>query len=145
MEWRIFVKISAFSLIIFDGISESWQISFKISSLSTHLKENWRFFLHTSPIVSMLRWFLYFTIAFKTVSWMLSANGCQLFEKKVFKTLAVSSTFLAILSIRVIFWVDVTLSDSKSFIIFQNVSLSVIIVTSRLLWHSLSYCVGVSF
>ena len=40
------VKISAFSLIILDGISESWQafniskfkISFKLSSLLMHLK-----------------------------------------------------------------------------------------------------------
>ena len=74
-------EISAFSLIILDGISESWQafytskfkVSFKISSLSTYLKENRQFLLHTSPIV--LGWFLYFTIAFKTGSWMFSANG----------------------------------------------------------------------
>ena len=47
LQWRKSVKISAFSLIILDGISESWQafdaskfkISFKISSVSTHLKE----------------------------------------------------------------------------------------------------------
>ena len=47
LEWRKFVKISAFSLILHDGISESWQafdaskfkISFKTSVLSTHLKK----------------------------------------------------------------------------------------------------------
>ena len=65
LEWRKSVKISAFSLTILDVMSESWQafdasklqISFKVSFLSAHLKENWGFFLQTSPMVSMLRWF----------------------------------------------------------------------------------------
>ena len=56
------MKISGFSLIILDGLSESWQafdaskfrISFKISFLATHLKENWGFFLHMPPMVNML-------------------------------------------------------------------------------------------
>ena len=51
------MKISGFSLIILDGLSESWQavdaskfrISFKISFLATHLKENWGvLFAHAS-------------------------------------------------------------------------------------------------
>ena len=76
-----------FFFIVLDGISESWQAFdtsrfktyFKISSLSTHLNRNWGFFLHTSPMVGMLGWFLYLTIAFKRGSWMLSVNELQLF------------------------------------------------------------------
>ena len=60
--WKNYVKIWTFSLIILEGISEPWQgfyaskfkISCKILSLSTHLKENWGFSLHTFPMVSMM-------------------------------------------------------------------------------------------
>ena len=44
--------------------ASKFKISFKISSLSTHVKENWGFLLHYSPIVSMLEWLLYFIIFF---------------------------------------------------------------------------------
>ena len=89
LEWRNSIQRSAFFLIILDGISESWQAfhaskfktSFKISSLSTHLKANWEFFLHTSPTMSILAWSL------------------TMFEKKVFKILAVPSLFF------IVFWV----------------------------------------
>ena len=101
LEWRISVKISAFSLMIPDGISESWQ-AFDTSKRS---------YSEYARAIS-----IYFTIAFKTGSWMFSAIGSQLlssgilrsgtiFEKKVFKTLAVSLSLFTILSfsVRVIF------------------------------------------
>ena len=58
-----------------------------------------------------------------------------MFEKKLFKTLAVPSAFFAVLSltIRVLFWVDVTLSDGKGFTGFENFLLSVTFFTFRLL------------
>ena len=103
-------NISAFSLVIFVGISVSWhalevsnfKISLRISPLFIFEKEidSLGCLLNTSPIASMLGWFLYFTTHFKTGSLILLARGLQfeysamlmlltMLEKKVFKTLAV--------------------------------------------------------
>ena len=59
----------------------------------------------------------------------------MIFESKVFKTLTVPSSFFTMssLSIKVIFSVGVTLSGREGFIILQNLLLSVILFTSRLL------------
>ena len=102
---RMSANISAFSLIIFGGISVSWhalevsnfKISYRISSLFIFEKENGRLgcFFHTSPMASMLGWFLYFTTHFKIGSLILLARGPQfeysailmlltMLEKKVF-------------------------------------------------------------
>ena len=80
---RILANISAFSLTIFVGISVSWhaldvsyfKISLRISSLFIFEKENGTLecLLHTSPVVSMLEQFLYFTTHFKTGSPILLA------------------------------------------------------------------------
>ena len=86
LEWRNSIQRSAFFLIILDGISESWQAfhaskfktSLKISSLSTHLKANWELFLHTSPTVSILAWFLCFSFVFKVGLCMFPTSGSQL-------------------------------------------------------------------
>ena len=111
-ETKTLANVSAFSLTIYVGIWVSWQalevsnfkMSLRISSLCIFEKEkgNLRFLLQTSPIASMLRWFLYFTIHFKTGSLILLAKGSQfeyssilrlltILEKKVFKTFAVLS------------------------------------------------------
>ena len=102
-------NISAFSLIIFVGISVSWHAlevsNFKISPgflLFIFEKENGSLgcFLHISPIVNMLGWFLYFITLFKIGSLILLTRGSQfeysallkllaMLEKKVLKTLAV--------------------------------------------------------
>ena len=57
-----------------------------------------------------------------------------MFEKRVFKTVAVTLSFFTILSlpIGVTFWVYVTLSEIKDFSVFQSVLLSVTFCTSRL-------------
>ena len=69
--------MSAFSLSIFVGISLSWhalvvsklKISFNISSLIACENESngclFHLLLHTSPIVSMRGWFLYFKITLR--------------------------------------------------------------------------------
>ena len=75
LELRKSVKISAFSLIILAGTSESWKAAdaskfktlFKISSLSTQLKKL-RVHFAPSPMVSMIRWFLILLLLFKRVS-----------------------------------------------------------------------------
>ena len=75
LELRKSVKISAFSLIILDGTSESWKAAdaskfktlFKISSLSTQLKKL-RVHFAPSPMVSMIRWFQILLLLFKRVS-----------------------------------------------------------------------------
>ena len=100
--------------------------------------------LHASPIASMLGWFLYFTAHFKTGSLILLARGSQLeyspilrlltvLEKKVFKTFAVLQSPLTIssLSINFMLFVDLTLSDKKGLIVFQNVLLSLIFFSLR--------------
>ena len=131
-------KMSAFSLIILEGISVSWhaletsrfKISLNISSLATFENEKAACFfflsLHTSPIVSMLGCFLYFTISLIMGSLILSEIGSlvtysgilrlpTMFEKKVFKTWAVFSSFeiISFSSIKVIFSLDVILSERK--------------------------------
>ena len=70
-------NISAFFLSIFVGISVSWhalvlsklKIYFNISFQVTSENENkgclFDLFLHTSPIVSMIGWFLYFKITWR--------------------------------------------------------------------------------
>ena len=86
LEWKKSVKILVFSLMILDGISDSWQtfdasrfkILFVISSLSKRLEENWGVFLHNFAMVSIVLWLLYFTIAFNTGFWILYANESQL-------------------------------------------------------------------
>ena len=84
---RMSTNIFALSLIIFVGISVSWHVleasNFKIScrmfSLYIFEKENDSLgcLLHTSPVASMLGWFLYFTTHFKTGSLILLARGSQ--------------------------------------------------------------------
>ena len=84
---RVSANISTFSLIIFVRISVSWhalevsnfKISLRISSLFIFEKENGSLgcLLHTSPIASMLGWFLYFTTHFKIGSLILLARGSQ--------------------------------------------------------------------
>ena len=78
-------NVFALSLIIFVGISVSWhvleasnfKISLRIFSLFIFEKENGSLecLLHTSPVASMLGWFLYFTTHFKTGSLILLARG----------------------------------------------------------------------
>ena len=72
-----------FSLIIPEGISgffSRFWISFKMSSLSTCEKEAGKScdFLRTLSIVSVLGWFLYFTMSFKIGSFMLFILGSYL-------------------------------------------------------------------
>ena len=84
---RMSANISAFSVIIFVGISvslhalevSSFKVSPRISSLFTFEKESGILgcFLHTFFIASMLGWFLYFTTHFKTGSLILLAIGSQ--------------------------------------------------------------------
>ena len=72
LDTRKSANISEASLITFLGMSVSWlafnisklAICFRTSALSTceKAKENSFPLLHTSPIASMLGWFLYFTI-----------------------------------------------------------------------------------
>ena len=118
-ETRTLANISAFFLTIFIGISVSWEalevsnfrMSLRISSLGIFEKEKgslW-FLLWTSPIASMLGWFLYFTIHFKTGSLTLLAKGSlfenpsilrllTILEKKVFKTSTVLSSHIVVSS-----------------------------------------------
>ena len=97
-ETRMLTNISAFSLTIFVGMSVSWQ-ALEVS--------NFKMSLRISPIASMLGWFLYFTIHFKTGCLKLLAKGSQfeypsilrlltILEKKVFKTSAVLSSTLSL-------------------------------------------------
>ena len=94
----------------------------------------------------MLGWFLYFTIDFETGSLINSERGTYLvysgifrlltiFEKKVFKTRAVSLSFPIISSsvIKVIFSEEVTLSEKNGLTVFQSISLSVTFFSLRLL------------
>ena len=94
----------------------------------------------------MLGWFLYFTIDFKTESLINSETGSHLvysgifrlliiFEKKVFKTRAVSLSFpiISSSSIKVIFSEEVTLSEKNGLTIFQNVLLSLLSFSLSLL------------
>ena len=86
-ETRMLANISGFCLTIFVGISVSWEalevsnfkMSLRILSLCIFEKEkgSLRFLLQTSSIASMLGWFLYFTIYFKTESLILLAKGSQ--------------------------------------------------------------------
>ena len=86
-ETRMLANISAFCLTIFVGISVSCQalevsnfmMSLWILSLCIFEKEkgSLRFLLQTSSIASVLGWFLYFTIYFKTESLILLAKGSQ--------------------------------------------------------------------
>ena len=86
---RMSTNIFALSLIIFVGISVSWhvleasnfKISLRIFSLFIFEKENGSLecLLHTSPVASMLGWFLYFTTHFKIGSLILLAR-CSGFE-----------------------------------------------------------------
>ena len=106
-ETKTLADISAFSLPIFVGISVSQQalevsnfkMSPRISSLCVFDKEkgSLRFLLQTSPIASMLGWFLNFNLHFKTRCLILLAKGSRLeypsilrlltiLEKKVFNT-----------------------------------------------------------
>ena len=54
----------------FLSVFSNFKIYFRISSLFIFKKNNDNFecFLHTSPMPSMLRWFLYFTTRFKNIS-----------------------------------------------------------------------------
>ena len=82
---RMSTNVFALSLIIFVGISVSWhvleasnfKISLRIFSLFIFEKENGSLecLLHTSPVASMLGWFLYFTTHFKIGSLILLARG----------------------------------------------------------------------
>ena len=128
LECKKLAKMSMFSLMIFEEISVSWhgletswfKISLNISSLTTsEIEKAACFFLlsfHTSPIVSMLGSFLWFTISLIIGPLMLSEIGSlvthsgilrlsRMFEKKVFKTWAVFSSFetISFSSINVIF------------------------------------------
>ena len=133
---RMSANISAFFLIILVGISVSshaledynFKIPFRISALFIFEKENASLgcLLHTSPTASILGWYLYFTIDFKTRSLILLARALQfqyslmlrllaMLEKKVFKTLAVlwSPIIISFLSTKDILFVDLTLSNKK--------------------------------
>ena len=88
--------------------------------------------MHTSPIASMLGWFLYLTTHFKTESLILLLRDPQLkhsailrllkmLEKEVFKTLAVLKSPIIISSLSII--IDLTLSSKKSLTVFQNLLL----------------------
>ena len=120
-------NISAFSLIVFVGISVSWQalevsnfkIPLRISSLFIFEKENGSFgcLLHTSHITIMLGWFLYFTTHFKTGSLILLARGSQLEYSAMLRLLTM--------------FIDLTLSDKKGLIVFQSDLLSLILFSLR--------------
>ena len=115
----------------------NFMMSLRILSLCIFEKEkgSLRFLLQTSSIASMLGWFLYFTIYFKTELWYCWLKGHSsnilrwlklliILEKKVFKTSAVlpSSIIISSFSVNVIFWVDVTLSNKKVLMVFQKVN-----------------------
>ena len=114
----------------------NFKIYLRISSLFIFENDSLGCLLHTSPIASMLGWFLYLTTHFKTESLILLLRDPQLkhsailrllkmLEKEVFKTLAVlkSPIIISSLSIIVIFFVDLTLSSKKSLTVFQNLLL----------------------
>ena len=147
-------KLSALTLRIFVGMYVSWltfdesklKIYFKMSSLSTCEKEKreYCFLLHTSPILSMLRWLRYLTIDLITGSLILSEIGSQLaystilrlltiLEKKVSRICAVliSLSRISPSSIKVTFSLDTILSYKKGLMLFQKVLLSVNFFTSR--------------
>ena len=154
LESRKSEKILALFLIIFARMSVSWlvfiesklKISCKIFSLSPCKKEKreYCFLLHTSPILSMLRWLRYLTIDLITGSLILSEIGSQLaystilrlltiLEKKVSRICAVliSLSRISPSSIKVTFSLDTILSYKKGLMLFQKVLLSVNFFTSR--------------
>ena len=114
LHCKMLAKMSTFSLIILEGISLSWRVletswfktSLSISSLSTSENEKAACFFpfYTSPIVSILGSFPYFTINLIIGSLVLSEERivCDIFRdikaahivwQKAFKTWAVSSWF----------------------------------------------------
>ena len=125
-------------------ISVSWlaftisklQIYFNICFLSTFEKVKWDSccLLHTSPIMSMLRWFLYFIMDLKTESLSLSEIGSQwvysailtlltILGKKLFRFCAelISLSTISPFSVKVSFSFDPILSDNSSLMISQNI------------------------
>ena len=106
---RKLLKISEFFLITLVGISEFWEalfpfkfrISFSISASLTSTKLKLETHLYLRSIAIMLGCFLYFKIAFRVGSLIFRIKGSEsgnlevlrfwtTFERKVFKTLAVS-------------------------------------------------------
>ena len=93
------VNISAFSLIVFIGISVPWhalevsnfKIFLRISSIFIFEKENDSLgcLLHNSPIVCMQVWFLYLTTHFTTGSLILLAKVLQLEYFAILKLLII--------------------------------------------------------
>ena len=90
-------------------------------------------------MVTILGWFLYFSIALSVGSESFSAKGLILlnlgilrfltaFEKKIFKSSAFCSSCVVTVSssTKVIFSFDLVLSDNKGFAVYQNCLLSTI-------------------
>ena len=92
---RMSANISTFSLIIFVGISVSWHAlevsSFPQDFFSIFEEENGILgcLLHTSPIKSMLGWFLYFTTHFKMRSLILLTRGSQFKYSAILRLLTI--------------------------------------------------------
>ena len=138
MKWRKSVKIWAFFLIIAERISKSWEtsdvygfkISFKIWSLSTHLKENddentWAISIFHYRFENRITIILFRDLKFTNDVWK---EGIQKLRYCVSPLLRFFYYLLGLF-----FSVQVSLFDRKGFIVFQNVLLSIIFFTSRLL------------
>ena len=151
-------KMPAFSLMILEGISVSWdaletsrlKISLNISSSATSENEKAAcvFFLslHITLLTNMLRCFLYFSTSLIIGSLISSEIGSlvtysgilrlpTIFEKKISKTWTVFSSFetISFPFINFIFSLDVILSERKGLTVFQKALLSVIFFSSRFL------------
>ena len=138
-------KMSEFSFIVLVGISVLFVAllmfrlfsSLRVSSFGTFLNEKWDLELQNFLIATILEWFQYLKIAFRSGSFIFSQIGSSLlycwmarfwtlFEKKAFKTFAVPFSVLIIASfpIRFVLSLDLIFLDNTGLTIFQNVSLS---------------------
>ena len=111
--------------------------SLKISYLWTFLNEKWDLELQIFLIATILGWFRYLTIVFRSGSFIFSQIGSStlycwmsrfwiIFEKTASKTFGgcFSVLMIASFSIRVILSLDLIFLDNIGLTIFQNVFLS---------------------